>query len=45
MGIGVEYCFSGQAEALATTGGTVAKYYPDLYCWGSMQPTSTSPVS
>jgi hypothetical protein len=35
--IGVEYAFSGEATALARTGASAVKYFPDDYAWAKMQ--------
>ena len=44
IGIGAEYCFSGQAHDLKLGGAGVAKYYYSLYCWGSMQSSPDADV-
>ena len=43
--LGVEYTFPGQASALAKTGITGVKYFPDIYEWGDMQKKSGGPVN
>lgn len=43
--IGVEYTFPGQASALAKTGITGVKYFPDIYEWGDMQKKNGGPIN